>query len=115
MHGLGIFTWPDGRKYEGQYINGKKEGHGVLTRADGCQFIGQFKNDKMHEEETYRTEEGEIKKGEWIDYKDYKVFVEYDRNFALQHKEDPSQTIQVEMRLNSEGGFDWVGLPDSLK
>ncbi|MFS8160219.1 MAG: hypothetical protein ACMG6E_08440 [Candidatus Roizmanbacteria bacterium] len=24
MHGKGIFTWPDGRKYEGEYIEDKK-------------------------------------------------------------------------------------------
>ena len=61
--------------------------------ADGYQYIGQFKNDKIHEEGIYRTEEGEMKKGEWINYKEYEIFVENDRNFVLQHKKDPSQTI----------------------
>ena len=28
MHGRGLYTWPDGRKYEGQYIEDKKEGEG---------------------------------------------------------------------------------------
>jgi len=26
MEGYGVFTWPDGRKYEGEYIDDKKEG-----------------------------------------------------------------------------------------
>ena len=28
MHGHGLFTWPDGRRYEGGYQNDKKQGHG---------------------------------------------------------------------------------------
>ena len=28
MHGKGTYTWPDGRKYEGQYFEDKKEGEG---------------------------------------------------------------------------------------
>ncbi len=30
MEGYGIFTWPDGRKYEGDYVDDKKEGNGVF-------------------------------------------------------------------------------------
>ena len=31
MHGEGIITWEDGRKYEGKYYNDKKHGYGVFT------------------------------------------------------------------------------------
>ena len=27
-HGIGVFTWADGREYEGSYVNDKKEGGG---------------------------------------------------------------------------------------
>jgi len=30
MEGYGTFTWPDGRRYEGQYADDKKEGKGVF-------------------------------------------------------------------------------------
>jgi len=30
MHGKGIFTWPDGRVYEGDYYDDKKQGQGVF-------------------------------------------------------------------------------------
>ena len=30
MDGEGVFTWPDGRKYTGQYRDDKKEGYGVF-------------------------------------------------------------------------------------
>jgi len=26
MEGHGVFTWPDGRRYEGEYVDDKKEG-----------------------------------------------------------------------------------------
>jgi len=35
MHGRGVFTWPDGRKYEGEYVEDKKEGQGVFYWPDG--------------------------------------------------------------------------------
>ena len=28
MHGKGVFTWEDGRVYEGSYIKDRKEGYG---------------------------------------------------------------------------------------
>lgn len=28
--GYGVFTWPDGRRYEGEYVDDKKEGNGVF-------------------------------------------------------------------------------------
>ena len=30
MEGYGVFTWPDGRRYEGEYIDDKKEGRGTF-------------------------------------------------------------------------------------
>jgi len=30
MHGKGIFSWPDGRVYEGDYVDDKKQGSGVF-------------------------------------------------------------------------------------
>ena len=30
MHGIGVFTWDDGRKYTGEYVDDKKEGHGIF-------------------------------------------------------------------------------------
>ena len=40
--GEGIYTWPNGRKYEGYYVEDKQEGHGVLTEADGSQYEGNW-------------------------------------------------------------------------
>ena len=35
MEGAGVFTWPDGRKYDGEWKNDKQHGVGVSTSAPG--------------------------------------------------------------------------------
>ena len=40
MEGKGIFTWLDGRRYEGEYKNDKKEGFGVFLFRDGRVYEG---------------------------------------------------------------------------
>lgn len=43
MNGEGQFEWPDGRKYVGNYVNGKKEGYGILYTLDYV-YMGEWKN-----------------------------------------------------------------------
>ena len=31
MHGKGVYTWKDGRKYVGEYLNDLQNGFGVYT------------------------------------------------------------------------------------
>ena len=42
MDGKGLFTWPDGRKYEGDYLNDKKHGFGIFTFKDGRVYEGEW-------------------------------------------------------------------------
>ena len=35
MNGRGVFTWPDGRKYDGDYVADLKEGNGLFVWPDG--------------------------------------------------------------------------------
>ena len=46
MHGYGVYTWTDGRKYEGHYENDKKNGQGTYKWADGRFYIGGWLNGK---------------------------------------------------------------------
>ena len=46
MEGKGKFDWPDGRRYEGQYTDDKKEGHGIFTWPDGRKYDGAWINGK---------------------------------------------------------------------
>ena len=46
MEGRGIETWSDGRKYEGAFKNGKKDGEGTFQWPNGNKYIGSWKNGK---------------------------------------------------------------------
>jgi hypothetical protein len=46
MHGKGNFTWSDGRKYDGNYVDDKKDGYGVFTWPDGRRYEGNWSNGK---------------------------------------------------------------------
>merc|ERR550525_814304 len=48
MHGKGVFTWPDYRRYEGNYEEDEKKGDGAYFWPDGKTYIGQFLNGKQH-------------------------------------------------------------------
>jgi hypothetical protein len=58
MEGKGVFTWPDGRKYEGDYKCDKKEGVGIFFWPDGRKYSGQWKNGKQHGLGTYTLSTG---------------------------------------------------------
>ena len=42
MHGNGVFTWSDGKKYDGTYVNDKKEGYGIFYWPDGKEYKGNW-------------------------------------------------------------------------
>lgn len=42
MHGGGVYTWQDGRKYEGEYQYDKKHGSGTYVWADGRKYEGEW-------------------------------------------------------------------------
>lgn len=70
MHGKGVFIWPDGRKYEGEYKNDKKEGYGEFEWNDGRKYKGKWINGKQNGEgEFYHIKDKIWKKGIWSDGK----------------------------------------------
>ena len=72
MEGYGIYTWPDGRRYEGrerkpyvgEYRNSKKEGYGRMVAADRNAFEGYWKNGVQHGIGRYEAS-GETRFGIW--------------------------------------------------
>lgn len=44
--GLGLQFWPDGSKYEGQWLRGQAFGKGRMTHANGDVYEGQWRADK---------------------------------------------------------------------
>lgn len=46
MHGKGMYTWKDGRKYVGEYQYDQKHGTGIYHWADGRKYEGEWANGK---------------------------------------------------------------------
>ena len=42
MNGKGIFWWPDGKKYEGDFVADEFQGQGIKTWPNGKRYEGQF-------------------------------------------------------------------------
>ena len=48
FHGQGTYTWPNGGRYSGAYKFGLKHGSGIYEWADGNKYDGEFKHGKRH-------------------------------------------------------------------
>ena len=75
-HGHGKATFVDGRKYEGEFTEGKMEGTGRFIQKSGDVFEGKMKNDYFVQGRYTTTdgsyfegtfEKGNIKNGKWYD------------------------------------------------
>ena len=64
MHGIGLFIWEDGRKYEGEYLNDKKHGKGKFSWSDGRMYDGEWKEGVQHGVGAY-TAEGRTRVARW--------------------------------------------------
>ena len=65
----GIILTINGEYYEGEFMNGKKDGKGKLIYKNGTEYIGNFKNNKHHGYGQLTQTDGEIFQGEWKDGK----------------------------------------------
>ena len=54
MDGQGEFVWPNGDRYIGQYINGKRNGLGDMEYGDGDIYRGAWRNGQYHGQGRYR-------------------------------------------------------------
>ena len=45
-HGYGIYRWPDGPVYYGQWKQDKRDGYGYDRNVDGIEYYGQYKDEK---------------------------------------------------------------------
>lgn len=60
-----VKTWPDGSRYEGQWVDGKAHNFGKLRHADGDEYEGQWVVGKAHGQGTYKGADGTIFRGQW--------------------------------------------------
>jgi len=65
--GLGSLTHPDGRKYVGEWKDGKQHGQGTFTSSDGRKYEGEWKDGKQHGQGTFTWSDGRKYEGEWKD------------------------------------------------
>ena len=61
--------WSDGRRYEGEFKNGIKDGEGTFEWPNGKKYIGTWKNNKQHGKGEITLPKGSSKKGEWVNGK----------------------------------------------
>ena len=57
-HGIGVWTLPDGSRYEGEHDMGYRHGKGVLILPDGSRQSGRFEKDIYVGSEKESTTEG---------------------------------------------------------
>ena len=44
-NGRGIFKWPNGACYDGEFVENKRHGEGKQEWPDGSSYVGEFQND----------------------------------------------------------------------
>lgn len=64
-NGQGVFAYPDGSRYDGQFLRGKPEGWGTFQYIDGDTYVGGFKAGYPHGRGTMKYQDGKIKEGNW--------------------------------------------------
>lgn len=64
-NGPGIFAYPDGSKYEGNFVHGKFEGAGVFSFSNGDEYTGNFKENYPDGQGTRKLKDGSLESGEW--------------------------------------------------
>ena len=72
INGQGVYIFPKGEKYEGEWKDGKRHGHGTYTFSDGEKYVGEFKDGKKHGKGVYTFSDGRRLVGEFIYGKFYK-------------------------------------------
>ncbi len=66
-NGEGVFAFPDGSKYEGQFLNGRIDGWGTWFYPNGDKYVGTFRNNYAHGKGTlYRTDSTRVS-GDWVE------------------------------------------------
>ena len=62
---IGIMEWPNGDRYEGNFLFGKREGRGKRINVDGSQYVGEYKEDQPCGYGVYTWKDGEEYDGQW--------------------------------------------------
>eukprot|EP00806_Schmidingerella_arcuata_P007592 Macronucleus_7964.p1 GENE.Macronucleus_7964~~Macronucleus_7964.p1 ORF type:complete len:127 (+),score=17.52 Macronucleus_7964:1-381(+) len=99
MHGYGTFNYPDGRKYEGFYVDDKKNGSGVMTMPDGRKFEGDWKNGRQHGEGQIVGTDSSIQRGRWVEGKPVMWYSQTAGNHLKTKSELPSYYMEHDSQM----------------
>ena len=64
-NGIGIYTLPDGSKYEGEWKDSLMNGQGKMRMRNGDKYVGEYKNGLNCGQGTYTWIDGSVYEGEW--------------------------------------------------
>ena len=65
--GNGIYTWPDGERYEGEWKDGERNGQGTQLLPDGRRYEGEWKDDARNGQGIFTWPDGGRYEGELKD------------------------------------------------
>jgi hypothetical protein len=65
--GRGFLQWPDGREYDGEWLNGRPHGHGTAREPDGSSYTGSWQHGARHGHGEQRMADGSRYVGGFVD------------------------------------------------
>ena len=90
----GIYTYPDGEKYVGEFKNGIQDGQGTFSYPDGRKYVGEFKNGIQNGQGTNTFSNGWNGIGEWIDVEPWNIKV-FDKKGNLKMKWENGKMVKL--------------------
>ena len=65
INGKGLMTWPNGDRYDGQWVKGNQEGEGTYYWSNGVVYTGQWKKNYIKGHGTFHFPNGNVMEGDW--------------------------------------------------
>jgi hypothetical protein len=114
MHGSGIYTWHDGKRYEGSWCEGKRRGIGYFRWPDGEIYKGSWTDGKRNGIGFQWLPSGNLYQGNWKDDKNQGIHMIHIKasgdTIYREHLYDGVQGVQVQHDLD---GLTWFTLSKS--
>jgi hypothetical protein len=67
QNGKGVMTWPDGDRYDGEWLHGQRHGYGRLDRKNGETYQGNWARNQRNGHGVNLSTNGDEYDGAWVD------------------------------------------------
>ena len=65
-HGMGVYNYAvNGRKFTGEFVNGKRNGRGLMEWKNGTKYFGEWNDDNRHGRGVLMYFDGGVYSGQW--------------------------------------------------